>query len=210
MKTRIIVLSAFLALSFVSIGQETKEKYSFLKYNKNKSVKLKKGTEVSIYMYGVFDSLTKVTTTYSYYGTLNTLNDSLLNIDCRAIQFKTKRDSTIKQSYSPNETKSVNRETILDCQTSHNYCINPLTKSIDIKSIEYLNYTPKIRSVFETFEGLSMVTLLLVAPLISYNYSNGTFNGERYLSIAGPSLLTTATFAALIFSFDGRKVKIKH
>ena len=65
-------------------------------------------------------------------------------------------------------------------------------EDVPISWIEFIDYTSSFRGtlgeVGGSIGGMSMIAMLLVAPLVSIDYKNGGFNSDRYFIWAGAGL----------------------
>jgi hypothetical protein len=186
--TSLILLFSLLSLN---ISGQTVKKIEFRKANKDKSVFLKAGKNITVVTKMVTYSKDTFEHNFDYeimfrnpptrfekdrtkfYGRLSELNDSFLIISCdlqtTSIEFK--QDSSL----------NIERE----------YYKKPIEVKIPIDNIDYIDYDGKGSKLFMTGMITSYVTLFVLAPLISYKYGSGTFNGELYIDIVKYSALAT-------------------
>ena len=80
----------------------------------------------------------------------------------------------------------------------------------------HINEIRKIRKIHTGFQdaairvsAVSLITALVVSPLVSINYNKGTFNKNRYALITGISLATFTTSLTLSLKFGYREYKTK-
>ena len=76
--------------------------------------------------------------------------------------------------------------------TYKDYFMSDHLEDVPISRIEFVEYTSKFRGtmgkVGGVMGGISMITMLLVAPLVSIDYKDGGFNSDRYFIWAGAGL----------------------
>ena len=80
---------------------------------------------------------------------------------------------------------------------------------LNLNDIDYVDYETQFGLVSATVGSLSLLTALVVAPLVSYGYKSGEFNSDRYLNIMKYSLPTAAVGFSLYFAFGNRKFSIR-
>lgn len=72
------------------------------------------------------------------------------------------------------------------------YFMSDHMEDVPVSRIEFIEYTSSFRGtageVGGVIGGISMITMLLVAPLVSINYKDGGFNSDRYFIWAGAGL----------------------
>jgi len=74
-----------------------------------------------------------------------------------------------------------------------NYSGNDNLRNISLKNLNYIKYTGPRRKLFETVgtvaTALSVLTTFIIAPLISINYKNGSFNKDKYFTVSSRGLI---------------------
>ncbi len=84
---------------------------------------------------------------------------------------------------------------------------------VPLEDIHTLAYQPplkgKLHRASRWAAGLGLLSTLVVAPLASINYTDGTFNGGRYLRIAGYSLAASGMGIAVHLGTAPRKFAIQ-
>jgi hypothetical protein len=74
------------------------------------------------------------------------------------------------------------------------------------KEIEYISLTPRLKPVFGTLAGLSLVVICVTVPLASVGYTSKNFNPTKIVEVAAVSL---AANVALYKIFKVRKFRIR-
>ena len=81
---------------------------------------------------------------------------------------------------------------------------------ISKKNISTLTYTPNAKFFGFGFAYISLMSAMMVAPLVSLKYFNkGTFNTERYLNVAKFSLLGVAAGVSFSLFFPDREYTLE-
>jgi hypothetical protein len=80
---------------------------------------------------------------------------------------------------------------------------------LNLNDIDYIDYDTQVGWISASIGSLSLLTALIVAPLVSYGYKSGEFNSERYLNIMKYSLPTAAVGFSLYFAFGNRKFSVR-
>lgn len=95
-------------------------------------------------------------------------------------------------------------------QTFH--CDENFIQTYPFSEIEQITYSSSFQSnaVFPTAMTMfaSGLTALVVAPLVSINYSTGEFDTGRYYKVAGAGLAGFAITLPLVIKFQGKKYSI--
>ncbi|MFN6377787.1 MAG: hypothetical protein ACK4WD_00825 [Flavobacteriales bacterium] len=85
-------------------------------------------------------------------------------------------------------------------------------RKINIENINYIDYTSPSLDVLQTIGSaatfLSIVSTVIVAPLLSINYKNGDFNQDRYYTMAGAGLIGLSVGIPLQLFSNSRSYKI--
>ena len=79
----------------------------------------------------------------------------------------------------------------------------------DIDRLTYRNKGRKAGRIWEDPHHLGALSTLVVAPLLSIDYSKGTFNSSQYFRLAGYSLGVTGVGAALLIGSKKRRFDIQ-
>ncbi|WP_375562435.1 hypothetical protein ACE193_07775 [Bernardetia sp. OM2101] len=84
--------------------------------------------------------------------------------------------------------------------------------TINLRKINFLSTNSSSRETLgatgQFISGVSLITTLVVAPLISINYKNGNFNQDRYYKFAGGGLLGLSIGIPLTFLNDQKKYNL--
>lgn len=185
---KFIVLVFLTVFSYAVFAQNSQQKYTFQRFNNERDVKLKTRTEITISFNTTIDSITKDTINKSVYGTLLSVNENSLQL---AVNTEYKNVTYTKDSVCKNYA-----------MYSYNY---PVTYNSE--SINYMTYVAKTRPIIELSTFVSVITLVVLAPIFSYNVKEGTFNGDAYLMIAKPAAIATIVTLPLYFNIEERKIK---
>jgi hypothetical protein len=85
-------------------------------------------------------------------------------------------------------------------------------RKINIENINYIDYKSPSLDALQTIGSaatfLSIVSTVIVAPLLSINYKNGDFNQDRYYTIAGAGLIGLSVGIPLQLFSNSRSYKI--
>jgi hypothetical protein len=186
----------FTTFHFCAFGQskDSVTIHSFYKFQSDKlvKVKLKPGQMIDIRLNEYVDTIKGCAVRKEYYtGYFSKLTDSTIVIKCfdhgKTINCK---DSTIRINVMAEKHRDFNA-------------------TINLDRIYYIELTRKSSSAFFYIGIVSVVTALVVAPAVSYNYSTGTFNSERYLSIMKPCLIGTALGFSYAITIGNKNLKIR-
>lgn len=128
-------------------------------------------------------------------GRIDSLNDSSLVFEFESestfIEYKNGMVSNIQNNWNCFECREYS--------TSQGYGV----ATVDLKLLTKLDYSTRARSNLNSFgtviSTFSMITTLVVAPLVSINYRQGGFNSQRYFTIAGAGLAGLSVGIPLIF-----------
>lgn len=97
-------------------------------------------------------------------------------------------------------------------ETDYFFTYNWEYRDININNIEYVTYTSPARETLNSIgliiTGYSVITTLLVAPLVSINYREGGFNSDRYFIWAGAGLAGLTIGIPLLSLADEKSYKI--
>lgn len=200
----------FLLLSLDSRSQTTQKKFEFIKVHQAKPVFLKEGKSITV----VTKMITYLNDTSDYnfeynirygkpptwyetnstriYGRLIELTDSFLIISCnfQITDIEFNQDSSV----------SIQRD----------YSNLPAKIKIPLNKIDHINYDGKGSNIFLAGMITSYVTLFILAPLISYNYGSGTFNGGLYINIVKYSALATLLTEIPYIMSTPKKCRVKN
>lgn len=158
-----------------SISNEQAEIYLVYSMDSTQKIHLKNGSEL-YYELDFVDTLIESQSTYLQ-GTIESISDT-------AINYKTWSETSNLSYLNGNESE------IYNTFESDNL------RTIPINQLEYLQYSSPTRTFFNSLggaiAGFSSLTTLLVAPLVSINYKNGSFNKKRYFAVAGSGLIGLA------------------
>lgn len=74
-------------------------------------------------------------------------------------------------------------------EIEHHLMDSSWTQRIPTRYIGSITYPMRVPEYGAYLGGLSLITAVFVAPLVSMNYRRGTFDGEKYLDIVTPCLI---------------------
>ncbi len=176
----------FTGITVSALTEKGKEKYSIKRFKTEGTKKLKPGAKMELFF--ASDSLQKPTTQKVVHGRLISLDEKNLTVGL-GMEYNATRYSldTVKETY---------------CKLSH----EPATP-YDISTIEYMNYEPKVKTVFEVLAYASVISALVLSPLIAYDIATNDFSGSMYVSAVAPSLVACAVTIPLYFGFEQRKIR---
>lgn len=168
--------------------------YHFYKFSNDKEVKvkLKTGQSLSIRLKDSIDDSKYILSSEEYFeGYFSKIIDNSLIIKCwdhgKTLYYK----DSVLQAYTFAKKQP------------------PFIATVDLDRIYYFECVRKSSVVFNTISLLSSITALVIAPAVSYNYSSGSFNSDRYLSILKPSVIGTALGFTIGLSLSSKKFKIR-
>lgn len=125
-----------------------------------------------------------------------TLQGYIVNLNKTAVTYDISTETVYLRLKNGFESRTNND------YTSFDYSGNDNLRNINLKNLNYINYTSPSRDFFRTFGSattfLSVLTTVIVAPLVSINYKNGGFNKDRYFTIAGSGLIGLSVGIPLI------------
>ncbi len=186
MKKTILFLFAFL-FSCVAFAQKKdstgSKRYPFVSYyNHNIQKPLKEGRYLTVHL------ITDSASSYTYSGTIfvGDTNTLLMIGGNEEYHGYTDAGATFEERYTTNPDDEVT--------------------VIPHKEIEYLSLTPRLKPIFGTLAGLSLVTICVTVPLASVGYASRNFNPTKIVEVAAVSL---AANVALYKIFKVRKFRIK-
>jgi len=127
------------------------------------------------------------------------LNGNLENITDTSVSFVVWSES-INLELKNGATKNT--------ETEYYFTENWEYRDININNIEYVTYTSPAKETLATIgtiiSAYSVITTLLVAPLVSIKYREGGFNSERYFIWAGAGLAGLTIGIPLLILTDGK------
>lgn len=116
-----------------------------------------------------------------------TLQGYIVNLNKTTLNFDISNESVYMKLKNGFESQTYND------YSSFNYFGNDNMRKINLKNLNYINYTSPSRDFFRTLgyatTFISVLTTVVVAPLVSINYKNGGFNKNRYYTFAGSGLI---------------------
>lgn len=125
-----------------------------------------------------------------------TLQGYIVNLNKTALNFDFSNESVYLKLKNGFESRTYND------YSSFSYFNNDNKRNINLKNLNYIDYTSPSRDFFRTFgyttTFLSALTTVIVAPLVSINYKNGGFNKNRYYTVAGSGLIGLSVGIPLI------------
>ena len=186
---KIIGLSVFVLFTMSVFSQESNQKYEFQKYGKSRTVKLKPETEITVVFNPTFDEKMLDTVENSVLGNLISVDGNTLKL-------------SVGTEYS---NYTFTSDSIYETYRKFSYN-NP--KSYSSSQINYITYTSKARPIIELSTFASVMTLLVIAPIFSFNFSERTFNGDAYMAYATPAALATIITLPFYFNLDERKATL--
>ncbi len=178
-----------------STGQTSasQAKYLFHKINKQNSFNLKEGKGIDVYL---LDSITKVGNNLYEFKSKHYLGGS----------FKELNDSSFVFIKNYEELEISNLDSSF--QQTIRFPKEEITY-LPIDKIKYIEYYQNGGDIFNAIGGISLLSAIIIAPLVSINYSKGTFNSDRYFSIVKPSLIGLAIGLPLSYPFTSKRLVIK-
>ena len=125
------------------------------------------------YITEINDSL-KVADVFLLTGNIRTLENEFLEFDVR--------NESIEQNFKDGSIISTSHN-----YSSHYYSENHLPRKVDLKSIQYMNYSKPARQVVHSIGigtmFVSAATTLVFAPLFNYNFKTHQFSSKQYLDV---------------------------
>jgi hypothetical protein len=183
MKTTLILFISILFICDFSHGQKDSTHIKLYKYDSSREKLVKRETYLTV----LLDDDKII-----YNGKLIDKTDSFLLITYDYYQEKIKTDSTETfKSYRRIDEKEA-----------------PIVK-IKLDDINYVSKESNTGLVFAGMGGLSLITSLIVAPLVSYSFRTGEFNSDRYLNIMKFSLPATALGFTFYYTFGNKKYSVR-
>jgi hypothetical protein len=195
MKKLIIWIVSLFFIPLILLGQNNSNQKVFplQKLHSNKIRYFKQGTYFGfIIKDACIDSNCK--------GKFNLIQGQLISIS----------DSGIVIDLTYQETRTSYNDSIVEVKLYADFVPVPNNKQrilIPNNNIQYIKYSPKSRVSMGLLGSAGLLTAAIIAPLISINYSTGTFNSSIYFSTVVPSLITATISFATYFSFHTRKFK---
>jgi hypothetical protein len=148
-------------------------KFTLYREGSRKPVLLKKGRAITVDLIDTISSVrSEITARHSYSGLLEAMDTTSLTL----IQGS-------EEEYYSSET--------ITCSvwTHHELIDSNWRQTIPLDQIALIRQTIRLPQYGAYIGGLSFLTAVIIAPLICMNYQEGTFNGEKYLSIVKPCLI---------------------
>jgi hypothetical protein len=184
MTTRAIaLLTLILFSSTICYSQEGDSHLTLYKYGTSKTRKIKKEKFVTVNMNSQYQT---------YGGFILDVSDSNL---CITKEYHTR--------FLETDTTEI--------EVNYSYTGSNLgpTIQLSLSDVNYVKYEPEARTVFASIGAFSLLTSLIVAPLVSFGYKTGEFNSDRYLTIMKYSLPLTAVGFSLSIVFGSRKFSVR-
>ncbi len=168
----LLFLALFCAGPSVAQSPET-AKFTLYREGSGKPVLVKKGYVVTVDLIDTISSArSEVTSRHSYTGLLDALDTTSLTLT----------QGSEEEHYS---SETITRSSWIQ----HDLIDSNWRKAIPLDQIALVRHPKRLPEYGAYIGGLSFLTAVIIAPLVSMNYREGTFNGEKYLNIVKPCLI---------------------
>lgn len=183
MRTILTIALIILFVPFFSSGQKNKSYLKVYKYGTTKEKRIKSEMFVDV-------TINDEKETYS--GYLMGISDSILLItyDYHKQLIRTDSSQTVV-TYSRTDMEDAS------------------TIQLNLSSVDYISHETQTGFISASLGAASLLTTLVIAPLVSYRFKDGVFNSERYLNIMKFSLPATIVGFTLYYSFGSKKYSVR-
>lgn len=186
----LLLVSCCLPSRAAQLSDPPPSKVELFKSN-GKPIYVDDGDYFTIVLNDSVDDQLKTTTSTTYEGYLLQKSDQSLTFHVLSFEQQIqKHDRLVQRSFEP-VTDSLE-----------------IIQEIRLDNIDFVSRQTNVGGMCVLTGTLACLTAVFVAPLVSFNYRNGTFNSNRYLNIMKFSLPTAAVSLGIYYAFGSRTFHI--